>query len=138
MYHPTILFIAAVRTVQLSITSYMGWNKGLVIKLYKHKHEIYILTSYICWNKGLVVKLYKHKYEIIEIFSFVGIIIYYSPLFHGNAVSIWASKLQDWIAGVQGQIGQINLKLRVGDDFGAQGRCYVKITPVDEHGLESL
>ena len=75
MYHPTILFIAAVRTVQLSITSYMGWNKGLVIKLYKHKHEIYILTSYICWNKGLVVKLYKHKYEIIEIFSFVGIII---------------------------------------------------------------
>ena len=88
MYHPTILFITAVLTVQLAITSYIGLNKGLEVKLYKHKHEIYILTSYICWNKGLVVKLYKHKYEIIEIFSFVGIIIYYSPLFHGNAVSI--------------------------------------------------
>ena len=40
MYHPTILFITAVRTVQLAITSYIGWNKALIVKLYKHKHEI--------------------------------------------------------------------------------------------------
>ena len=68
LYHPTILLITAVRAVQLAVTSYMGWNKGLEVKLYKHKHEIYILTSYIGWNKGLVVKLCKHKHEILRLF----------------------------------------------------------------------
>ena len=88
MYHPTILFITAVCAVQLSITSYIGWNKGLEVKLYKHKHEIYILTSYIGWNKGLEVKLDMEKHEILRFFFCICITIYYSPLFHGNTVSI--------------------------------------------------
>ena len=47
MYHPTILFITAVHTVQLAITSYIGWNKGLVVKLYKHKYEVLIFFFFM-------------------------------------------------------------------------------------------
>ena len=47
MYHPAILLITAVRAVQLAVTSYMGWNKGLEVKLYKHKHEILRFFSFV-------------------------------------------------------------------------------------------
>ena len=67
MYHPAILLITAVRAVQLAVTSYMGWNKGLEVKLYKHKHEIYLHTLPL-FEKRIRSQTWHGKAWNIEIF----------------------------------------------------------------------